>query len=190
MAGAAPSVAQGLAILDRQRIDGAVLDLDLGGNTSIPLCRVLQARGVPFIFLSGYGPGTMVPTEFNAKLHLDKPVDRRKLQSAIDALVRPDSISPLVGNQVIDGLPAEQRRAITQHLQEAILKSGDVLEVKGHEVSRVYFPIDAMVSIFAGASRGQGIEAASIGSNGMTAPSVLLHDTIALGDTVDRKSVV
>lgn len=184
VAGAAPSVAQGLAILDSQRVDGAVLDLDLGGNTSLPLCRALQARGVPFIFLSRYGRGTMVPTEFHATLHLDKPVDRRKLQSAVDSLFGPDSVSPLLGNQVIDGLPAEQRRVIAHHLHEVTLKKGDVLETKGHEVSRVYFPIDALISIFAGNSRGQGIEAASIGSNGMTAPSVLLDDAIALGDTV------
>jgi CRP-like cAMP-binding protein len=88
------------------------------------------------------------------------------------------------GNEVLDGLSAEQHLALRGHLEEAVLKTGDLLDAEGQEVQRVYFPIDALISIFAGKSQGEGIEAASIGSNGMTAPSALLDDTIALGDTV------
>lgn len=96
---------------------------------------------------------------------------------------RPGAWPILLGNQILDGLPAEQRSAVSVHLEEVALKTGDLLDAEGQEVSRVYFPIDGLISIFAGNSRGQGIEVASIGSDGMTAPSALLDDTAALGDT-------
>ncbi len=34
-------------------MDAAVLDVNLGKHTSIPIARILQARGVPFVFHTG-----------------------------------------------------------------------------------------------------------------------------------------
>lgn len=211
VAGAAPSVADGLEILEGEQIDGAVLDIDLGGHTSFRLCRALKDRGIPFAFLSGYSArNSTVPSEFSANLYLDKPVDPRQFKLALNAMLPPPAeaqvecstqvrgetgIGPLIGsdgtmpgsrvlgNQVLDGLSAEQRRAIDPHLEEVVLRKGDLLDAEGQEVSRVYFPLDALISIFAGNSNGQGIEVASIGNNGMTALSILLADTTAPGDT-------
>jgi CRP-like cAMP-binding protein len=102
------------------------------------------------------------------------------LLDPVGALATP----PPLGNEILDGLGAEQQRVLRDHLEEIVLQTGDLLDAEGQEVSRVYFPVDALISIFAGKSCREGIEAASIGSNGMTAPSVLLDDPTALGDTV------
>ena len=50
----AATVAQALALLDRQGFDVAMLDLNLNGANSYPLADALVARGVPFFFSTGY----------------------------------------------------------------------------------------------------------------------------------------
>jgi CheY-like chemotaxis protein len=48
------SVARALALLRREAIDGALLDVNLGKERSYPVADALAARGVPFVFLTGY----------------------------------------------------------------------------------------------------------------------------------------
>ena len=44
-----------LGVADRERIDCAILDINLHGEQVYPLCERLEARGVPFFFASAYG---------------------------------------------------------------------------------------------------------------------------------------
>ena len=69
----AASVADALALLDggggdaepgRRRpppLDGAVLDVNLRGEPATPVADALAARGVPFVFVSGYGAAGRPP---------------------------------------------------------------------------------------------------------------------------------
>ena len=43
-------------------VDAAVLDINLAGTMVYPVAEMLAARGIPFLLLSGYGPGA-VPVE-------------------------------------------------------------------------------------------------------------------------------
>ena len=52
---AAASVAEALALLDRQRFDAAMLDVNLGGEKSYAVADALARRGIPFVFSTGYG---------------------------------------------------------------------------------------------------------------------------------------
>ena len=53
--GAAATVAQALALLDKASVDCALLDFSLGGtNTSIPVAERLALDRVPFTYLSGH----------------------------------------------------------------------------------------------------------------------------------------
>src|SRR3990170_2051669 len=36
-------------------IDFAVLDLNLGGESAVPVGHILRERGIPFVFSTGYG---------------------------------------------------------------------------------------------------------------------------------------
>jgi two-component SAPR family response regulator len=47
-------VADALRALDETEIDFAVLDVNLGGETSYPIADALAARKVPFTFITGY----------------------------------------------------------------------------------------------------------------------------------------
>jgi CheY-like chemotaxis protein len=53
--GPAASVARALALIDGERLDGALVDLNLGGEHARPIAEALVARGIPFVFVSGYG---------------------------------------------------------------------------------------------------------------------------------------
>ena len=53
----AGTVAKGLAIVAHPDppLDGAILDVNIGGEKVYPVAEALTARGVPFIFATGYG---------------------------------------------------------------------------------------------------------------------------------------
>lgn len=44
---------------DAQKLDGALLDVDLHGSRSYPVADMLIARAVPVVFVTGYGSAVM-----------------------------------------------------------------------------------------------------------------------------------
>jgi len=69
-------------------LDGALLDINLHGEMSFPVAATLQARGVPFAFLSGYDVESAIPAEFGQVLRLAKPVSMQELAAAVNAWLR------------------------------------------------------------------------------------------------------
>ena len=57
--GPAARVNQALAMLDAEAIDAAVLDVNLNGQMSYPVADALAARGVPFVFSTGYNKDSL-----------------------------------------------------------------------------------------------------------------------------------
>ena len=53
--GTAFRVAEALDLLDQRGCDAAILDVNIAGERSYPVADALAARGIPFIFASGYG---------------------------------------------------------------------------------------------------------------------------------------
>jgi CheY-like chemotaxis protein len=51
---AAPSVAKALALIRARPFDVAMLDANLGQETSEPIADALAAAGIPFFFATGY----------------------------------------------------------------------------------------------------------------------------------------
>jgi CheY-like chemotaxis protein len=71
-------------------IDGAVLDINLAGEMVFPVADLLRARGVPFIFVTGYDPESIDP-KFAGIPVLQKPVSR----DALEQVLR-DNVGPAV----------------------------------------------------------------------------------------------
>ena len=71
--GPVPDVPHALALLDEREVDAAVLDMNLDGETAEPIADVLAARGVPFLFLTGYARSDM-EGRYAARPALGKPV--------------------------------------------------------------------------------------------------------------------
>ena len=66
---------------------GAVLDLNLGTGVSFALAAELQARNVPFVMVTGYDT-EVIPSEFEAVLRLQKPVQLKQIVSALAAALK------------------------------------------------------------------------------------------------------
>ena len=52
--------------------DIAILDVNLNGETTAPVAEALAARGLPFVFATGYGPHHL-PEAFRDRPTLKKP---------------------------------------------------------------------------------------------------------------------
>src|SRR3954447_17495022 len=78
--GPAASVEEALALVHNSsdRIDGAVLDINLRNERVYPVADVLTARGVPFVFTTGYDAIAM-PIAYACAPRCEKPVDKTQL---------------------------------------------------------------------------------------------------------------
>jgi CheY-like chemotaxis protein len=70
------------------RIDAALLDVNLRGDTDFAFADMLFTRNVPFAFATGYDR-EIIPDRFQAAPRLEKPLNPRQIVSAIDALLAP-----------------------------------------------------------------------------------------------------
>ena len=69
----AASVAQALAELQAEQPVLAVLDFNLGAETSLPIADALRAASVPFVFATGYGEQLVLPPEHEGARVMQKP---------------------------------------------------------------------------------------------------------------------
>ena len=68
-----------------ERVDYAVLDVNVHGVLSYDVAAVLQDRGIPFIFATGYGDRAH-PAEFSTVPTVAKPYSSQDIRSALDAV--------------------------------------------------------------------------------------------------------
>jgi CheY-like chemotaxis protein len=76
---------RGLELAQDEPLDGAVLDINLHGEMSFAIAEVLSARGVPFVFVTGYEDRSIVPMAYRSAPRLDKPVADEHLIGAMVA---------------------------------------------------------------------------------------------------------
>lgn len=86
----AGTLARGLALAgdDALALDGAILDVNLGGDKVYPVAEALLARHVPFIFSTGYGIDGITST-FAHVPALAKPYARQALEEVLVAALLP-----------------------------------------------------------------------------------------------------
>jgi CheY-like chemotaxis protein len=83
----AASVGRASEAMAIQSIDLAVLDFNLGTETSLPVADLLMERGIPFIFATGYGDGLEVPVRFADVILLKKPYSGATLAQALTQVI-------------------------------------------------------------------------------------------------------
>jgi DNA-binding NtrC family response regulator len=84
--GPAASINQALAMIDAEAIDAAVLDVNLNGQMSYPIADVLAARGVPFVFSTGYGKDRLLDG-YRIFPVMQKPFHRSELEDTLAQLL-------------------------------------------------------------------------------------------------------
>jgi CheY-like chemotaxis protein len=82
-AGLAMRLPQALQMAEQETLDLAILDVNLDGRMSFPVAEVLERRGVPFLFATGYGSGGIAAI-YRDKVVIRKPFSLEDLGKAID----------------------------------------------------------------------------------------------------------
>ena len=82
----AASVSDALAVIARDRPDLALLDVNLGPETSIPVAERLAQLEVPFLFATGYGDKVPRPASVSDAPMIAKPYTSDVLRKGIAAL--------------------------------------------------------------------------------------------------------
>lgn len=82
-AGTARTVAEALAFIKSEPIDGAVLDANLGSESSEAVAEELRRRKIPYFVLSGCIIRDMLPPPLNLAPLLEKPYRDKDLISQI-----------------------------------------------------------------------------------------------------------
>ncbi len=82
VAGPAASVSDALRLVEGEALTGALLDLSLRGETAYPVADRLFERGVPYIFITGYGQGHVAARHAHAPV-LSKPFGPEQLAGVL-----------------------------------------------------------------------------------------------------------
>jgi CheY-like chemotaxis protein len=75
----ATNVAQAKLLVEEHAFDFALLDVNLGSETSFEFAQVLVERNTPFGFVSGYGESAMFPGSLRDRPRITKPFNETSM---------------------------------------------------------------------------------------------------------------
>ena len=76
-------VEEALEVANNVDFDLAILDVNLNGQSVSPVADVLSARGMPFVFVTGYGEGG-IPEAYRDRPILKKPFQMNGLRRVLE----------------------------------------------------------------------------------------------------------
>jgi DNA-binding LytR/AlgR family response regulator len=82
----AASVKQALGVIGQSAPSFALLDLNLGSESSIPVGEKLMEMNIPFIFATGYGERAPIPQNLSSVPVIQKPYTREVVEGALTKL--------------------------------------------------------------------------------------------------------
>ena len=82
----AANIGAAISLAETQSFDLALLDINIAGSLVTPVVHILDKRGVPIIFVSGYSNQT-IPAELRGRLLVEKPFSHDTLQDAINRAI-------------------------------------------------------------------------------------------------------
>jgi DNA-binding response OmpR family regulator len=87
MVGPASRIPKALALVKAESFDAALLDVNLDGEMSWEVATALKARGVPFVFSTGYEITNVLPDSLRGSKYVKKPFQLDELEQAILQIV-------------------------------------------------------------------------------------------------------
>ena len=110
--GPAGNVEQALELVEHGgHLDAAVLDINLRGDAVYPVADALRARGVPFVFVTGYEQQP-IPGDYRNVVRFRKPIDPARVLRTLFAESDRE-------NEVV-----EETRGYAENSQEAVRQVG------------------------------------------------------------------
>ena len=85
VAAVVPRLKEALAAVDRETYDVAILDVHLQGESAFPVAEALIAKGIPFVFATGYGERGP-PEDYRGRPVLQKPFAKDDLERVLKTL--------------------------------------------------------------------------------------------------------
>ena len=82
----AGNVQDARALAETIFFDIAILDINIAGSSIAPVATIIARRGLPFFFVSGYGPAGR-PVAFIERPALQKPLSISTLGETINAIL-------------------------------------------------------------------------------------------------------
>jgi DNA-binding response OmpR family regulator len=83
-------LSEAMTLAREEALDGAILDVNLGGRLSFPVAGILRERDVPYVFLTGYDDEELFPDEYRGAPRLGKPYRHRDFIQFMAAHLRRD----------------------------------------------------------------------------------------------------
>ena len=80
----------------------------------------------------------------------------------------------LLGNRVLDALPAPELALMRPHLERVTLKTHDIVYALGETLDRVYFPSGAVLSVLTVMNDGASVEIGTFGREGLSGAQLTL----------------
>jgi DNA-binding response OmpR family regulator len=90
--GPCPSIAEALTVVEAHELHAAILDVSVVDGPSFDLARMLSARGIRTLFVTGYDAG-LIPSDLSEKTRLQKPIAKHTLVKAVEELLNDRSSS-------------------------------------------------------------------------------------------------
>jgi CheY-like chemotaxis protein len=93
MAGVAGRVDEAAEMAKTKDFDLAILDVNLDGHEVFPVADLIVKRGLPFMFVTGYG-GRGLPDSYRGRPTLQKPFQLEELKKMLAQLLPAQSRNP------------------------------------------------------------------------------------------------
>jgi CheY-like chemotaxis protein len=86
IAKAVGTIAEASQIASAGAFDVAILDVNLDGEEVYPVADILAQRGLPFVFVTGYGEGSLL-AKYRSRPALQKPFQSEQLKATLEVLL-------------------------------------------------------------------------------------------------------
>ena len=86
VAEAVGSMAEASQLATAGMFDIAILDVNVDGEQIYPVADILAQRGLPFVFVTGYGEGSL-PAKYRSRPALQKPFQSEQLRTTLAELL-------------------------------------------------------------------------------------------------------
>jgi len=86
IAGAVGNIKEASELATTADFNLAILDVNLDGQEVFPVAEILAKRGLPFVFVSGYGENSL-PDPYRGRPSLQKPFQAEQLKTTLAGLL-------------------------------------------------------------------------------------------------------
>jgi len=86
VAAAVGTMAEASEFASSGEFSAAILDVNLDGEEIFPVADILTERGLPFVFVTGYGEGSL-PAAYRSRPALQKPFQAERLKTTLAGLL-------------------------------------------------------------------------------------------------------